>query len=93
MSYPKLKTERGKVKPAEAGIDFDASRPGTFLIEAGEEREAPTREDLSQIINSSPALARPQLRRELRQIIETFINKHSKQSVSQSASQPVLVRK
>ena len=86
MSYPKLKTDKGKGK-SESGIDFEAARPGTYrVIEAGDEREAPTREDLSQIINSSPALARPQLRRELRQIIETFINKHSKQSVSQSAS-------
>ena len=73
MSYPRLKTEKGKARPE--------SETGTYVIEAGgEEEEAPTREDLAQIINNSQALARPQLRRELREIIETFINKHSSQS-------------
>ena len=79
MSYPKLKNDKGKVK-SDSGPDFDATRPGTYnVIEAGEEgeRETPTRQDIAQIINTSPALARPHLRRELRQIIETFINKQS----------------
>ena len=91
MSYPKLKNDKSKVK-SDSGPDFEASRPGTYVIEAGEEvkegekereREAPTRQDIAQIINNSPALARPQIRRELRQIIETFINKQSS-PVSQS---------
>ena len=84
VSYPKLKNDKAKVK-LESEPDFEATRPGTYVVtEAGEERkerererEAPTRQDIAQIINNSPALARPQLRRELREIIETFINKHS----------------
>ena len=86
MSYPRLKTEKGKGK-SESGIDFEAARPGTYKVteavdERERERETPTRQDIAQIINNSPALARPQLRRELREIIETFINKQSSQSVS-----------
>lgn len=79
VSYPKLKAEKGKARP-ESG----ESETGTYVIEAGEEEGTPTRQDIAQIISNSPALSRPELRRELRQIIQTFINKHSSQPASQS---------
>ena len=69
MSYPKLKTERRKREEGEmCGID------------AGEERESPTREQICELIRTSAVLCRPGIRRELRQIIQTFINKHSSET-------------
>ena len=74
MSYPKLRSERAKLKE-ESEVDFERERPGTFIIET--EEESPTRQEITEIINSSKPLARPEVRRELREILTSFIEKQT----------------
>ena len=74
VSYPKLKSDRTKLKE-ESEVDFERERPGTFIIET--EEESPTRQEITEVINSSKPLARPEVRRELREILISFIEKHS----------------
>ena len=69
MSYPKLKNDKVKLNNSEP------ERRGTHVIER--EDESPTRQEISEIIKSSKPLARPEVRRELREILQTFIKKHS----------------
>ena len=64
MSYPKLKNDKVKL-----------NTESVHVIER--EDESPTRQEISEIIKSSKPLARPEVRRELREILQTFIKKHS----------------
>ena len=73
VSYPKLKADKVKLKEEE--INFERERPGTFIIET--EEESPTRQEITDIINSSKPLARPEVRRELREILISFLERHS----------------
>ena len=73
VSYPKLKGDKVKVKEEE--INFERERPGTFIIET--EEETPTRQEITDIINSSKPLARPEVRRELRETLISFLERHS----------------
>ena len=74
MSYPKLKNDKVKLN-TESVSNSEPERPGTLVIER--EDESPTRQEISEIIKSSKPLARPEVRRELREILQTFIKKHS----------------